>query len=112
MMIFLSLTGCVTKSKANAQARASFLAGRQQAMTTQMQGPLVQFVGDVKNHVVSWNEGLTLIHALLAAEYLGPGDPSQISLVREGQSTTINLQLLLRGQDVDLLPGDRIEIRP
>jgi hypothetical protein len=111
LVIFMA-AGCVSRKAANAKAQAAFLAGRQAALAQQAQGPVVQVVGDVKTHVIPWTEDLTLINALIAAEYQGVGDPSQITVVRDGQPTVVSPRQLLRGEDMALQAGDRIEIRP
>ena len=66
LLLAATFSGCVSKSKADAKARAAFLAGQQQAVMrvqqaqTQGQGPSVTVNGEVRNHVVPWTEGLTL----------------------------------------------------
>src|SRR5258708_37986816 len=69
------LTGCVSKSKADARARAAFFAGQQQAAQitrqTQLQGPTVTVVGEVRNAMVRWTVDLTLAKAVIAASYYG-----------------------------------------
>jgi hypothetical protein len=112
LLAFLVLAGCTTKSKSKAQAQAAFLAGRQQAMATESQGPSVQVVGDVKTHIIPWTDDLTLAKALVAAEYQGFGDPSLITVVRNGEPITLNPKVLLGGKDLPLEAGDRIEIHP
>jgi hypothetical protein len=112
LLAFLAVAGCTTKQKANAQARAAFRAGRQQALATEPQGPIVQVVGDVQTHVIPWTAELTLAKALVAARYQGIGDPSLITIVRNGESTNVNPGSLLSGKDVPLEAGDRIEIHP
>ena len=90
LLLAAAFGGCVSKSKADAQARAAYLAGQQQAMMrmqqaqTQGQGPCVTVNGEVRNHVVPWTEGLTLAKALVAADYLGTADPGQIIIVHNG----------------------------
>jgi hypothetical protein len=112
--LLLAVTiGCTTRADANAKARAAYQAGRQSAQAAQAQGPIVQVVGDVQNHVIPWTEDLTLVQALVAAEYRGIGDPSQISVIRDSQQIDVNTQDVLRGrQDLPLEAGDRILIRP
>ena len=67
----LVVTGCVTKSKAKADAQAAYFAGQQQAMMrmSQPQTPVVTFIGPVRNPMVQWSEGLTLANAIVAAGY-------------------------------------------
>jgi hypothetical protein len=77
------------------------------------QGPTVWVVGGVKNQLIPWTQDLTLVRALIAAEYQGPGDPGQITVIRNGQPPIIvSAQQLLSGQDMPLAAGDRIEVRP
>src|ERR1019366_7118908 len=84
LLLAVAFSGCVSKSKANAQARKAYIAGQQetmvrmQQMQTQGQGPCVTVNGDVRNHVVPWTEGMTLAKALVAADYLGAADPAQV----------------------------------
>ena len=109
--------GCVTKSKANAQARAAFLAGQQQARqamaSMQSQVPSVWVLGNVKTSVIPWTKELTLTRALLDAVYQGPTDPKEITIRRNGQPPiNVDPQSLLRGEDLSLQVGDRIDIKP
>ena len=110
--------GCVSKSKADAKARAAFLAGQQQAVMrvqqaqTQGQGPSVTVNGEVRNHVVPWTEGLTLAKALVAADYLGAADPGQILIVHNGRATRVEPKQLLSGVDIPLQPGDIVQLMP
>ena len=111
-LLVLAASGCTTKSQAKAQARSAFLLGQQQALVQQQQGPVVNFVGMVKNRAIPWAEELTLTKALLAAEYQGFLDPRVIIIVRSGQQFQINVKQLLKGKEDPLLePGDTIEIQ-
>src|ERR1035437_11017856 len=73
LLLAVLLGGCVSKSKADARARAAFIAGQQQAVARmqqiQGQGPSVTINGEVRNRVVPWTEGLTLAKAVVAADY-------------------------------------------
>lgn len=112
-LLVLAATGCVSKSKADAQARAAYLAGKQQGMALKVNGPSVWFVGNVHQPIVPWTDGLTLARALLTANYLGQNDPSQITIYRPGQPpVNVDVKELLRGLDLPLEAGDRIDIRP
>jgi hypothetical protein len=103
----------VSKSTANAQARAAYLAGQRQAFQMAAQGPSVWVIGNVKTPVVPWTQDLTLSKALLAAEYRGAKDPSEIIVRRKGlEPLYIRPQQILEGQDMPMLAGDQIEIRP
>jgi len=116
--VAVALGGCVTKSKANAQARAAYIAGQQQAMTrmqqtqTLGQGPCVTVNGEVRNRVVPWTEGLTLAKAVLAADYYGAKDPGQIIIVHNGMATRVDPKQLLSGVDIPLQPGDVVQLMP
>ena len=111
-----ALAGCVSQEKADAGARAAFVAGQQQAAARMQQiqplaqGPSVIINGEVRNHIVPWTEGLTLAAALVAADYYGAVDPSLIYLVREGKATLVDPKQLLAGKDVPLQAGDIVQL--
>jgi hypothetical protein len=109
----LGLTGCTTKSKARAEARAAFAAGQQQAMMhmQQNQTPNVTVHGAVRNPLIPWTEGLTVAKAVVAADYFGRKDPAEIIVVRRGQAFRVDPKLLLQGTDPPLEAGDIMEIR-
>ncbi len=112
LLLILVVSGCTTNSKAKAQTRAAFLAGQQQALMQQQQGPVVIFVGQVKNRTVQWTEELTLAKALVAAEYQGFSDPRVIIIIRNGQQYQVNVKQLLKGrEDPPLEPCDTIQIQ-
>ena len=117
-LLAVACGGCVSKSKANAQAHAAYLAGQQQAIArmqqaqTQGQGPCVTINGEVRNRVVPWTQGLTLAKALVAADYFGPTDPGQIIIVHNGIATRVEPQKLLSGVDIPLQPGDIVQLMP
>src|SRR5437667_7958343 len=104
-------TGCVSKAKARAQARDAFIAGQQETFRQMQlnQSPNVNFVGPVKNSVVSWTKDLTLAQALISAEYMGRGDPREIVLIRKGVASRIDPKKLLAGEDVPLQAGDIVQ---
>ncbi len=108
----LWLAGCVSKAKAQAQARQAFLAGQTQAlMRQQPSAPSVTLMGEVHNPVIPWTEDLTLAKAVVAAEYYGRGTPRAIYLVRNGRATSVDPATLLGGQDIPLEPGDIVDLR-
>jgi hypothetical protein len=112
-LLALLAVGCVTKSKANAQARAACMEGQKEALAQKLQGPSVWIAGNVKTPLVPWTSDLTVTKAIIAADYLGTHDPSEIIFTRPGQpALRIRPQQLLEGQDMPLQPGDQIEIRP
>jgi hypothetical protein len=114
LLIGLFVGGCVSKSKAQAQAREAFLAGQQQAlerMQAQASGPTVTFIGEVKNRLIPWTADLTLARALIAADYYGAIDPRAIVVIRNRQQTTYDVKKLLQGDDILLEPRDIVEVR-
>src|SRR5712671_6017552 len=91
-LAFTSLSACITKSKAKAQAREAFIAGQQEAMARmaqQPQKPSVTFIGPVKNPTIPWTHELTLAKAILAAGYIGAVEPSHIMIVRNNQAIPV-----------------------
>lgn len=103
--------GCVTKSKAKAQAQAAYLAGQNAALRQQpAQTSGVTVTGPVQNPDVPWVEGLTLSQAIATANYLGQHDPKEIIITRQGESAKIAPKMLLNGADVPLERGDTITI--
>ena len=112
----VALSGCVSKTKAQEQARAAFFAGQQQAammsrQQTQIQGPTVTVIGEVRNPLLPWTTELTLAKALVEADYYGQSDPTEIVIQRNGQETRFDPKKLLGGADVQLMPSDVIELR-
>ena len=118
LLLAAMFAGCVSKKKADAQARAAYLAGQRQAAIrmqqaqTQSQGASVTINGEVRNHVVPWAEGMTLSQALVEADYLGAADPGQILIVRNGRATRIEAKQLLSGAVILLQPGDIVQLMP
>jgi hypothetical protein len=104
--------GCVTKSKAKAEAQAAFFAGQQQAMMrmSQPHQPVVTFIGPVRNPTLQWSQDLTLAKAIVAAGYEAKADPKQIMIVRNGQAIPIEPKKLLEGEDIPLVAGDLVQI--
>jgi len=115
-LLEVSLSGCITKAKADAQARAAFVAGEQQAMRNMEQlkthGQTVTVIGEVKNPRIPWTSELTLAKAVVAAEYFGTKDPSEIVIVRQGKAMRYDPKKLLAGEDVPLEPQDLIQLNP
>lgn len=124
LLFALALSGCVTKSKAAAQARAAYLAGQQEAVARVQQqsqpSPLqrepgqllnVTIYGDVKNHLVPWTPDLTLAGAILAAGYSDSAAPTAIHIVRNGVAMAVDPKALATGADVPIQPGDLVQIK-
>jgi hypothetical protein len=110
----MGVAGCVSKSKARAQARDAFIAGQQESLRMMQlnQSPNINFIGPVKNSMVLWTNDLTLAQALVSAEYAMHGDPREIILIRKGVASRIDPKKLLAGEDVPLQPGDVIQVNP
>jgi hypothetical protein len=104
--------GCVTKSKAKAEAQAAYFAGQQQAIMrmSQPHQPVVTFIGPVRNPSVLWSQDLTLAKAIVAAGYEAKADPKQIMIVRNGQAMPVDPKKLLEGEDIPLVAGDLVQI--
>jgi hypothetical protein len=110
-----SLAGCVTKSKADAQARAAYFAGQQAAFTQMQQQPkrelTVAFVGPVTQPSVKWLPGLTLSQAILSAGYTLTNDPKGILIHRNGGHIQFDPKRLLAGEDFPLDSGDIVDLQ-
>jgi len=110
----LAMSGCTTKSKAAARAREAYLAGERQAIASvsDAQRTSIRFIGPVRNVDVPWSEGLTLARAISAAGYTDIRDPRTIIVNRKNERIPFDPADLLRGKDLELEPGDTIEIHP
>lgn len=106
------VAGCVTKSKAKAEAQKAYFAGQQQGIMrmSQPQQPVVTFIGPVRNPTVLWSQDLTLAKAIVAAGYEAKVDPKQIMIVRNGQAIPVDPKKLLEGEDIPLVAGDLVQI--
>jgi hypothetical protein len=78
---------------------------------TQLRGPSVTIVGEVRNTVIPWTPELTLVKALVAADYRGATDPKEIIVARQGKATSYDPKQLLSGDDVPLQPNDVVQLR-
>lgn len=108
----LCLAACTTKSKAKLEASEAFSAGQSQALKQlQAHEPVVTVLGQVRNHTLPWQEGLTLAQAIDAAVYTGFTDPRLIRLTRGTEATEIKVRDLLRGAaNPTVEAGDVIEV--
>ena len=113
LLTLMSMCGCVSKSKVQAEVRAAYMAGQRDAFASiaANQRPVVKIIGQVQNSQVPWTEGLTLAQAIATANYTGRDHPREILLLRQGESATISPDDLLNGHDVPLEPGDTITLR-
>jgi hypothetical protein len=116
ILLFASVAGgCASKSKImmqKAQQQAAFLAGQNAVLRQQQQAPSVTVIGPVQNQQVPWVAGLTLVQAIATANYLDSREPEQIIITRDGESATIDPNVLLNGANVPLEAGDVVELRP
>jgi hypothetical protein len=115
IMLALVATGCTTKSQARLQAQNAYLAGQNAALRQQQQlqpsTNSVTIVGPVQNAQVPWVAGLTLAQAIATANYLDANEPKQIVITRDGESTTLDANVLFNGTVVPVEAGDVIELR-
>lgn len=121
LLLALTVTGCTTKSAARQRERAAFYEGQTRAFQEQLAAPrpvtaapsnVVTILGPVKCPAMIWSPDMTLIKTIVAAEYIPAGDPSQIIVTRAGQQIPVSPAALLNGEDLPLLPGDVVELRP
>ena len=106
-------TGCTTKTKAKTDARAAYLEGQRQGLVEaqDLQRTTVRFIGRVNQPFVEWNPTITLTEAIIVAGYQGH-EPTQIIIHRHGQPMFVDPKALLEGEEVPLMPGDTVELRP
>jgi hypothetical protein len=118
LLLSLAATGCTTNSKAQMREQNAFLAGQnavlrqQQTQAAPAPAPGVTIIGPVQNPQVPWVVRLTLVQAVATANYLGPNEPRQIIITRQGESATLDARVLFNGTDIPLEIGDVIELRP
>ncbi|MEJ0089688.1 MAG: hypothetical protein WDM80_08095 [Limisphaerales bacterium] len=112
LLLLAVASGCITKSKARADARAAYVAGQRDAFASiaAAQNTNIKVNGPVQNPNVPWVEGMTLAQAIATANYTGRGQPEEIILLRRGESATIAPRDLLNGHDIPLEPGDAITL--
>lgn len=111
LILAAAFTGCTTRSRAKANAQDAFLAGQNAALQQAQQFPTVTVLGPVQNHSVPWVAGLTLVQAVATANYLDSHAPKSIIITRQGESATLNADILVNGAVVPLEPGDGVELR-
>src|SRR5271154_1982649 len=107
------LSGCTSQSTSRARAQQAYLAGQNAQLRQQAsaQFPGVTIVGQVQNSQVPCVVGLTLAQAAATAHYLGVEPPKEIVITRQGESASVDPNVLLNGTDVPLEVGDVIELR-
>jgi hypothetical protein len=116
IILFCALvaTGCTTKSRSQRNAQNAFLAGQNAALRRQLAAQYdgVTVIGPVQNPQVPWVVGLTLAQAIATANYLDANAPQEIIITRQGESATLDPNVLINGAVVPLEPGDVVELRP
>ena len=114
LLLILATSGCTSRAKARAQARAAFVAGQQQSLArmNDARRTSIYVVGNVRYREIPWSEGLTLAQVLVAAECLDRNDPRQIQITRQRERIPVDPRILLRGDDLPLEPGDTVELHP
>lgn len=109
LILALIATGCVSKSTADAQSRAAFIAGQKSAYQNMVASQTdIIVLGNVLKHDLPWTTGMTLAQAITDAQYTGKQDPTDIMVKRNSVQKRVDPTQLLNGQDMTLLPGDTI----
>lgn len=104
--------GCASGAKERAAEQRAYLAGQNAALQRMpAQPPGITVVGPVQNPNVPWVAGLTLAQALATANYLSPGQPSEIILSRSGLDQVIDPNDLDRMAQIILESGDVVTLR-
>jgi hypothetical protein len=117
IILVLLLAGCVSKKEAELRERQAYMAGQQQSgqqSQSRPQGsPQVIVQGPVRNHVIPWDENLTLAQAIVDADYTAFINPKHIRVIRNGQMIEELRGIdLLHRQDFPLEAGDIVDIVP
>ena len=111
LMLLLS-SGCTTKSNARAEARAAYHAGRAAAYQQMLEEEhtSIRVVGQVRNPEFDWKEGMSLMEALIKADWTGIQNPKEIIIIRKHERIPVDMKAFLNGEDVLLEAGDTIEL--
>jgi hypothetical protein len=115
ILIFaLAAGGCAGNARQQRQQQAAYLAGQNAALQQEQaqQNSSVIVVGSVQNSTVPWVQGLTLAQAVATANYLGQNPPKTITIIRNGESASLDAKILFQGAIVPLEVGDVIELQP
>ena len=113
LILILPATGCVSKKKAQWEARQAYLDAQQQSRQMDPQHPVVFVQGPVQNPVVPWEEGLMLSRAVATAVYTGFMNPMVVRVLRNGQVVGDFKGIdLLHHEDMPLEAGDTVVIVP
>ncbi len=114
LLVFVTV-GCTTDSQAKKRARAAFVTGQRSgaalAQRPPQQPPTVSVLGEVRQQIIPWTEGLTLAQAIVTAEHIGHREPKAIVLHRGEETVTLKTFFLYQaGLNLLLEPGDVIEL--
>jgi len=118
LMVIMAGAGCVSQKKQQLEARRAFVAGQEQAMEAAMrarqdQGPVVFVQGQVRNSAVTWEEGMKLSQAIVAADYTAFMNPRLVRVLRNGQIAGEFKGIdLLHHADMELENGDTVLLVP
>jgi len=106
--------GCTSKTQARLEAQKAFMAGQQQAWERyqQTRPNSVRIIGPVQFPTIDWHEDLTLVQVLVSAHYNLPGEPRLVVVTRGQEHVLFTAKQLLKGEDLPLLAGDVVEVRP
>jgi hypothetical protein len=110
LILALVASGCADNARQQRQQQAAYLAGQNAALQAQ-QNPSVIVAGSVQNSTVPWVQGLTLAQAIATANYLGQTPPKTITIIRNGESASLDAKILFQGAVVPLEAGDVIELQ-
>lgn len=114
ILLVLGVAGCQHRPSAREKQMAAFQAGQQRVITQIMEArrTSIRMIGNVRYPEINWRDGLTLGQAIVAAEILDRGNPKMLFIYRQSGQIPVEPELLLRGDDVPLEPGDTIQIQP
>lgn len=114
--LLMAGAGCSSKAKEQEKAakQKAFIAGQEQAWRQYQQANpnAIRVNGPVANPILQYRPGLTLIVAIVEAGYAMPGNPGTIVVLRGTEQASFTAAGLLAGEDIELLPGDQIFLRP
>src|ERR1017187_627933 len=115
VLLFLSLavTGCVSKTKAQAEVRAAYAAGQRDAFASiaAAQRTGIKVFGPVQHPEVPWVEGLGLAQAIATANYTAHGNPQEILLRRRGENPTTHPREVQNPHHSPRKPGNTITLQ-
>ena len=112
LLVAALATGCASGFQERAAEQRAYLAGQNDALRRmQSQTPGITVIGPVQNAYVPWVAGLTLAQAIATANYLSPGQPSEIDLMHQGILQVLDPNDLDRIAQIILEPGDVITVK-